>query len=227
MRKAPGRVLFCLCAIVLMYVLAAVIGAVIPAPGTQATGDDTVEIHLVKGPIHYDFLVPLTPLARARLDDLQTSGVRVDQPHAQWLLVGWGARGFYTTTGSYSDVTFGAVLKGLTGDRAVLRVDAVGPLRQDIQVPSIRLSQAQFEMFLSTVLDSFARTDQGQLIPMNVAGFTSTDQFFEAKGRFNVFSTCNVWIGETLRAAQVRFGVWVPLPYSVTLSRWLYQSDME
>jgi len=225
MRKAFGRALLCLVALVFVYFVAALIGAVVPAAGSRAKGDGAVAIHLVTGPIHYDFLLPLTPQTRAKLNDLRLAGLPVDQPNMQWVLIGWGAREFYTTTGSYSDVALGSVLKGLTGDRSVLRVDVLGSLRPDLELPSIRMSPDQLDRFLDAVIASFARTDQGTVIPLSVSGLTATDRFFEAKGRFNLFRTCNVWIGEMLRAADVRFGVWVPLPYSVTVSRWLYLSE--
>ncbi len=225
MRKAAGRAGLCLSAGIACYFLAALVGALIPGSGHRAQGDDTIEIALVRGPIHYDFLIPLTPDARQKLDDLNMAGVPVGHSQSQWLMIGWGARDFYTTTGTYSDVSLRAVIKGLTGDQSVLRVEAFGYLNPDLDLPTIRLSPEQFDKLLTNILDSFARTDQGRLMPMELPGFSDHDQFFEAKGHFNALRTCNVWVGEMLRAADIRFGIWVPLPYSITLSRLIYQSD--
>ena len=55
-------------------------------------------------------------------------------------------------------------------------------------------------------------------IPGPAAGFTDTDRFFEARGRFRIFRTCNTWISRILRAAGLRFGIWTPTRYAVTLS---------
>ncbi|WP_282027668.1 DUF2459 domain-containing protein [Ruegeria faecimaris] len=52
----------------------------------------------------------------------------------------------------------------------------------------------------------------------------STEISFKARGRFNALRTCNVWAGEVLWAANEDFGTWVPLPYSITLSRLINQS---
>ncbi|WP_170566023.1 TIGR02117 family protein [Ruegeria atlantica] len=227
MRKAGLRIGLSLFAPIGVYFLAATLGAVIPGNWPKTAGPGTIEVQLIRGPIHYDFLIPLTPATRNRLDDLRRAGVPVDQPEMQWLMVGWGAREFYTTAGTYADVTIAALLKGLTGDQSVLRVDAFGPLRPDLDLPHIRMDRAQFALFLDAVDASFSRSDQGHLVPLQVAGFSATDRFFVANGRFDLFRTCNVWIGEVLRDADVRFGLWVPLPFSVTLSRWLYQSVPE
>ncbi len=225
MRKAVPGTAVGIFSVLALYFLAALIGAVIPGSGFRASGEDVVEVHLIRGPIHYDFLIPLTAETRERLGDLNDAGVPLDGPRAQGLLIGWGAQEFYTTTGTYSDVALGAVFKGLAGDRSVLRTDVVGRLPTDLDLPGIRMNPEQFARFLNAIEASFARSDQGRLVPLNATGFSATDRFFAARGTFNLFQTCNVWIGQILRAAEVRFGLWVPLPYSVTLSHWLFQSQ--
>ena len=36
---------------------------------------------------------------------IAATGIALDHPEARWLVLGWGARDFYTTVGTYSDVT--------------------------------------------------------------------------------------------------------------------------
>jgi len=68
-------------------------------------------------------------------------------------------------------------------------------------------------------IDGDFRRDDGDLpIPVPAAGFTDTGRFFEARGRFQIFRTCNTWMSRTLRAAGLRFGIWTPTPYAATLS---------
>ncbi|WP_281973334.1 DUF2459 domain-containing protein [Ruegeria faecimaris] len=56
------------------------------------------------------------------------------------------------------------------------------------------------------------------------AGFFQPQSVLKVRGRFNALRTCNVWAGEVLWAANEDFGTWVPLPYSITLSRLINQS---
>ncbi len=55
-------------------------------------------------------------------------------------------------------------------------------------------------------------------------GFGLTDAFFQAKGRFNIFYTCNEWLGRQLRAAGVPMGIWTPTTQAVDLSLWWISS---
>src|SRR5690606_7938761 len=68
-------------------------------PGSRAALADefpVARLGLVEGPIHYDFLVPLTPEVRERFAFAEAAGLAVRHPAAEWLLVGRGGRAFYT-----------------------------------------------------------------------------------------------------------------------------------
>jgi len=214
--RRPVRWLAGLFLIPLVYLLAAVLGGLIPGSATQIPDDGRaeVEIGLIAGPIHYDFLLPATPATRAALGFAQHAGVPVDAPWAEHLLVGWGARGFYTTVGTYADITAGPVIRAITGDRAVMRVDVVGAIPANFAYPRLWLSAAQYAALLAGIAETATDT------PLPGVRFTATDGFVEAAGRFHILRTCNTWVGRMLRQAGVRMGVWTPTPYALRLSLW-------
>ncbi len=147
-------------------------------------------------------------------------------PEGRWLLAGWGSEAFYTTAGTYADIQARAVWQATTGDRAVMRLDVWDALPvQDM--PGLRwitLTPAQYATLRAGILGSFARDAQGQTIPSAAAGFTDTDGFWLGVGRFDLFHTCNVWVGQQLRATGLRFGLWTPTPQAVALSLWLNET---
>ena len=173
---------------------------------------------LINGPIHYDFILPLDQITRDSFADLN---LPINSfPQAENLVIGWGAEGFYTTVGGYRDVSFSAVGRGIFGDRSVMRVDLAGAIPADLGLRSIAMTERQYRAFLAAIKDSFADTQ-----PFLTGTFTPTDAFYPAKGRFHILSTCNVWAGKMLRAAGIRFGIWTPLPLSITLSHALYHAE--
>ncbi|MCB1342030.1 MAG: TIGR02117 family protein [Pseudooceanicola sp.] len=200
-----------------LYLVAALVGAALPS-GRAAQAPDH-RIALVAGPIHYDLLLPLDPETRARFGWLARSGIPLDHPDARWLVVGWGARAFYTTAGTYSDVQASAVWRGLTGDSSVMHVSLAGDL-DGIRHQVLPLDREQYQALTSAIIDRFSEGAETRALP--VPGFHDYDRFYPAKDRFDLFRTCNVWIGSVLRSADVRFGRWTPLPVSVRLSAWLW-----
>nr|WP_281494108.1 DUF2459 domain-containing protein [Jannaschia sp. S6380] len=194
---------------VAVWLMAGLLGAAIPVAG-EPPGEE-VEIGLVGTAIHYDFLLPATPETRAALGFARRAGVPLDDPAVAWILVGWGAHDFYTSTGRYADIGAGPVLRAITGDGSVLRID-VWPAFDDPATLRLRLSGAQYERLLAAIAGM-----QGGPV-LDHPGFTRTDAFVAAHGRFHLLRTCNVWIGEMLRAAGLRFGAWTPTPQAVRLS---------
>jgi uncharacterized protein (TIGR02117 family) len=215
--RGLGLVLAALAAAVLFYVVAGMAGGLV---GAQRTAEGPVRVGLLIGPIHTDLLIPLTPEVRARLGDAAVNGVPVDDPRAEWLVAGWGARQFYTTAGTWADVTAGALFRGVTGDTAVLRLDALGRIGDFGDMAFLTMDEAT----LLRLVDRIVADVPPGAPPLDHPGFTATDAFWPATGRFDIFRTCNVWVGEVLRDAGVAWGLWTPTPQAVRLSLWRFHA---
>jgi uncharacterized protein (TIGR02117 family) len=217
-RRAAGAALALILLPVLLMTLwmaAGLAGALLPGPlAPLPPGPGVHRIGLAAGPIHYDILLPLTAPVRDRFAFAETAGVPVRYPQAEWLVVGWGAQGFYTSTRTLADMAAGTILQAATGDAAVLRLDALGPLPPDAPVTWLALSDAALVALAETIA---AEAGSEALAH---PGFTDTDAFWPAAGRFHLMRTCNVWVGERLRAAGLRLGAWTPTPQAVRLSLW-------
>ncbi|HMS96961.1 MAG TPA: DUF2459 domain-containing protein [Tabrizicola sp.] len=211
--RALRRFLAALAAIAAAYLAASVILPLIPGPGPDLSGPATRRIGLIQGPIHTDILFPLSPEIRARFAFAEGAGVPVNDPRAEWLMLGWGSAAFYTTAGTYADITASAVLTAASGDDAVIRLDVLGPLPDMPNLRYLDLSEWQFRALADQTAQAIANP-----IPLDHPGFTGTDAFFPARGRFHLFRTCNVWLGETFRASGIPFGLWTPANWSVNLA---------
>ena len=200
---------------VVAYLLAGLAGALVPGgDAVRPGGPGAVTVGLLPGPIHYDFLFPATPEVRARFAFARGAGVPVDHPGAEWLVVGWGAEAFYTTVGTWADLNARAVGRAILGDRAVLRVAMAGPVPPGA-AQWIALEDAQFAALLGDVAGKVAPGAAPLLSQDNAA-------FFPAKGPFHLLRTCNVRVGERLRAVGIPFGRWTPTPQAVRLSLWRF-----
>jgi uncharacterized protein (TIGR02117 family) len=184
-----------------------------PSRMSDPPEQDNLTIGLIAGPIHYDLMLPLRGGVGQRFDFAAAAGLPLSHPAAEWVLVGWGAKEFYTSTAALSDMQAATVWQAATGDSAVMRLDVLGPVEPNESITFIRLSPSEMDGLITAVLGSFSSTT-----PLPLPGFTATDAFFPAKGRFNMFNTCNVWVGHMLRAAGLPFGRWTPFPQSIRLA---------
>jgi uncharacterized protein (TIGR02117 family) len=201
-----------------LYLVAACVGAIWPKGGFVSGPPAIKRVFLFAGPIHYDVLIPIDDIGA--LGWLQAEGIALDHPNARYLAIGWGARTFYTTVGTYRDVHPAAIWKGIFGDDAVLRVTLVGELAEDSGLRTVPLDEWQLAALLTAINNSFS--DGAGTQALDLPGFSEHDRFFPAKERFSLLNTCNVWIGRMIRASGKVFGRWTPTPFAVTLSLQLY-----
>lgn len=193
------------------------VGALVPAlrddVGPQK---EDAWIILAQGPIHYDILLPVDDATRAAFAFVAQDGMPIMDPGTKWLSVGWGSAAFYTSTADYTDLSPRTVIKAATGDASVLRFAAYGPLPDLDNLHRIPISAAKLEVLLDHIRGDLAVIPK----PVPDVGLAGADVFYPAKGRFNIFQTCNHWVGQKLSSAGLNFGVWTPTPFAVTLSVW-------
>ncbi len=218
LRKSAQSIILLICA----YLGAAVIGPLLPS-GAGAQAESGTEIRLISGPIHYDFLLPSTEEVRDRFGFANAAGVPIDSPAVEWIVVGWGASQFYRSAESYSNIPLAAIFRAVTGDHAVMRVDVGGPLPPDAPSLTLTLDDQQFALLLDAITEGLSEFPTGP-VHYSDAGFTETDAFFAADGRFNALNTCNEWISDTLALAGIEFGRWTPAPFSIRLAHWWHQA---
>ena len=205
--------------IVLLYLVAAVGGALVPGQVAQVSGDRDTTIVLVAGPIHYDLLLPTDFATLQAFGFLEESGMIIGD--ADWIVAGWGSRAFYTSTGTYAGLNASVIWDAATGDASVFRFDlAYGDWTKTGL--SIVISHEQLDLLRGQILQGLDRDDTGRAVLIPGAALSATDLFYEANSHFSILRTCNVWIADVLRGAGVPMGIWTPTPYSVSLSRWWF-----
>ncbi|WP_037414629.1 TIGR02117 family protein [Sinorhizobium sp. CCBAU 05631] len=215
-----------LCGTILVLMLAAVGGTLVPKPLMPAyASGDTTGLHrilVLSGPIHTDIAVRVDDEVRAKFAFLEDADVPLRHPDAQWLIFGWGGRSFYLETPTWSALKPLPVLRALSLDRSVMHVDTAGHIvePQDA-VAGFDIDAEDHQRLLDFIDDSFRR-EAGVAMP--VAGFSygPNDRFFEAHGYFNALFGCNTWTARALRNAGLRTGLWNPIPVSLDFSLSIY-----
>lgn len=139
-----------------------------------------------------------------------------------FLLVGWGEKQVYMTTPTWADLRASVAVSALMIDTpATLHLHYLPyPPNQHLQVTPLLLSDASVNTIEQQILNSFATaeyetSDTPQLLSK---GYGANDQFYYALGDYNLFTTCNTWIGDILKKAEVPVSRWTPFSYNVIYS---------
>ncbi|WP_237060218.1 TIGR02117 family protein [Loktanella sp. M215] len=192
----------------LLFLGVGTLGGVIRTGDTAALADAVVL--LLPSPIHTDIVLPATPEVRRAFAFLADAGQPIGDPATAWIVVGWGAHDFYMQTQTASDLRLRPALKAIMGDTAVMRIETGGSGWDTSALSRVTLNASQFSRLVAGIRGSIADT-----IPLPGPGFNPWDAFYPAKGRFTLWRTCNVWVGDMLRQAGARVGIWTPFTWTL------------
>jgi len=73
----------------------------------------------------------------------------------------------------------------------------------------------QLSPLINYLQASFASDETGQIVEIPASGYTNRDTFYEAKGSYSCFRTCNNWANQALKAAKVKTALWSPFDKGV------------
>lgn len=195
-----------------MYGLLAALG-MIPFNNNFTPATEGIEILLVSNPIHADVLVPIETDAVDWREHFPSGYFQGDTRGASHIAFGWGDRRFYTETPTWREFEWGTAGRALFWPtEACMRVVYTREEYVAAHARSVTISPEQYERLVEYLRDSFQRTADGSPIRIREAAYGTQDAFFEARGSYHCFNTCNCWLGRALLACGVRTGWWTPLP---------------
>jgi uncharacterized protein (TIGR02117 family) len=213
-RRSLAAVLAGTSALILAYPIAGIAGGAIPANAGWSPPANGITIYVESNGVHTGIVMPKVA-AGVDWRGVFPGGDLVDPRSAAYdhVSVGWGERDFYLETRTWADLKLSTVAAAAFGsDRTLLHVDHVPRPAPDPELRRIVVRPAEYRRIAAYVRASLV--DGGERHP----GYFRYDAFYAARGRYSAVHTCNAWVGEALRFAGIRVGVWTPFPS--TVMRW-------
>ncbi len=168
----------------------------------------TEQIFISSNGIHLDIVVPVKYLKKSFMDNLQV------QDGVRYISFGWGDKEFYINTPTWGDLTFSTAFKALFL-KSETAMHIVFYKTSYVQWKKIDLCEIQLENLSSFIESTFQKDKKKKFIKIGVSGYTKNDYFFEAHGSFSFYKTCNVWVNEALKKANIETSIWSPFVYGI------------
>lgn len=196
--------------LLLLYFLASVIGSLIPVNSDQPKGGP-VTIYLRTNGAHTDYIFPVQNEVidwKEVIDPVHTLSKSED---FNYISFGWGDLDFYQNTPEWDDLTFPTAMQAVfLPTPSAMHVEFEGALRMHQPTVPINISQQQYRELVTYVADSFEKSEDGNIMPVEGLHYNNNDAFFHAKRSLNFFYTCNTWINNGLKQANLRACLWTP-----------------
>lgn len=200
-----------------LYVAAALGLGAIPTGSDYAPAPDGVRIQVVTNGVHLGLVLPM----RAAGEDWSAflDGPRAKEwcPVVDWVEVGWGDRDFYLKVPEWDDLTLGIAAKAVlwpsaTAMRVIYRTT---PASDWGEPRDLVIAPDAYRKLVAFVRTGF-RADDGRLAPIVGFGYESMrgrDEFYEGRGNYHLFYTCNTWVIDALAAADLPAPLWTPFDF--------------
>ena len=126
--------------------------------------------------------------------------------------ISWGQREVFLDTPTWADLSPLLVLRvAVMGGEGLMHVEHwVNPQPSEHYRP-LRISREQHRRLVRALLRDLPPPEQRRSYP----GYGAQDVFYDARGTYTLYLTCNEWVGESLRRAGILTGAWTPFESSV------------
>ena len=196
----------------LFFLLVAYIAAVFLLPmiksDRQADGDADITLYLISNGIHTDIVMP----SRNGDTDWTATFPAADTTGGQsadWIAVGWGDKNFYLNTPTWADLTASTALKAVSGlSESAIHTTYYDSMENCGRCAKFTVSRRQY-LELAAYIRSSLKWRDGRTIPVTAdIHYGESDAFYEAKGSYNLFYTCNTWTNDALKSAGAKAALW-------------------
>ena len=201
-----------------LYLLAALVGSLIPVNRDWTEPRDGITIYIADNGVHADLIMPVSAAGLDWAPLVPRSDVAAPPPGARWIAFGAGERHVYLDTPTWSDITPRTAWAGFAGGARVIHVDYVADPTYSAR--ELRVTPEQYRRLWTAVRASFALDSAGRPTRIDHPGYGPDDAFYLGVGRASIVNTCNVWVGDQLRLAGVRTSLWSPFSQGL---EWRYR----
>ena len=196
-----------------IYLLLATGAAYIPVNKDQSEyKDQNLSIYILTNGVHTDIVVPYFNEAydwRTYLDPRLTPG---KQTSAQWVSFGWGDKGFYLQTPEWKDLKASVAFNAAFGlSESAMHVTYYDKLVTSDNCIEIKLNKEQYQRLCKYILNRFDMENNKLMLVKTDQNYGLNDVFYEAKGKYSLFYTCNTWANNVLKSANLKaslFTLW-------------------
>ena len=206
--KWVGHALTAMLALPAFYLLAALVGSLMPVNRAWTEPAQGTTVYLADNGIHADLVMPVRAEGLDWAPLLPASDFAAASPAAQWVAFGSGEERVYLNTPTWWDITPRTIWSALTGGRRVMHVEYVA--NPQYAVREIRLRPEEYRRLWAAIRADFALDLRGR--PQRIAhpGYGPSDAFYRAVGKESAVRTCNFWVARWLRLAGVKVSLWPP-----------------
>ncbi|WP_207219992.1 TIGR02117 family protein [Emticicia agri] len=209
--KITGLTILALVCLIGVYLLSAYVLSRISVDRESQTQDD-IPIYILTNGVHTDLVLPIKNEQIDWSKEVKFANTVSKDSLFEYVAFGWGDKGFYLETPTWADLKASVAFKAAFAlSTSAIHATFYKSLREGSDCVKINISREQYSRLVKYIQDSFITDAQGHLMYIQTnANYGKEDAFYEAKGRYNIFHTCNTWANNGLKSCGQKASLWTP-----------------
>lgn len=193
---------------VILFCCEFVLSHVSVAPEAQ-NGHD-VTIYLYSNGVHTDLVLPVRDREIDWSREIKFADTPSKDSAMQYIALGWGDKGFYMDTPTWAQLKVSTAVKaGLGLGGTAIHATYYKQMMEGADCIKLMLSRDQYQRLVRYISDSFKLDKRGHYINIKTrANYGLDDAFYEARGRYTIFYTCNTWTNGALKVCGQKACLW-------------------
>lgn len=210
--KTTGKTLYIILELLCLYIIA---GLFIPyiTVNRNVEKNGSVAIYILSNGVHTDLVVPIKNDQMDWNQLVKADDTVGKDSAANFVAFGWGDKGFYLDTPTWAELKFSTAFKAAfaLGESAI-HTTFYKEMIEGENCIKINISRQNYKRLIYFIENSFDKDVNGNLINIKTnAVYGTNDTFYESKGTYNLFYTCNTWANNGLKACNQKAGMWALL----------------
>lgn len=202
--KAVKTIAATLLALPALYLLAALVGSLVPVNRGWIEPATGTAIYLADNGVHADIVMPVAAHGLDWAPLFPPRDFAAVPPGSGWIAFGAGEEQVYLETPRWRDIKLRTIGSALTGGKRVMHVEYVPSPAYALR--EIRLRPEEYRRLWAAIRSDLG----GQPVRINHPGYGCCDAFYRATGKASAIATCNNWVAGRLRIAGVKTSLWPP-----------------
>ncbi len=209
MKKTIKYIGFIFVGIILTYIISVFVLPYITVKGTTVQTLREINIYIKSNGVHTDIVVPIKNKYYNWNTKIKQKHTKLPSEKMKYVGIGWGDKGFYLNTPTWSDLTVKTALTAALGrSSTALHTTYYPSMKETNDCVKLSLTNKQY-IKLCNYIEKSALIHNNEFVPIKTTAYYGNhDAFYEANGVYHLFKTCNTWTNTALKVCGQNACLW-------------------
>ena len=199
-----GIVLF-----LVVYVTSAFLLSKITVNSDAEKQSKDIAIYIKTNGVHTDLILPIKNEIKDWSKQIAFENTKSKDSTSNFLAFGWGDKGFYLDTPEWSDLKASTAFNAAFGlGNTAIHTTFYKEIRESSTCVKILVSNENYQKLITYIATRFKLNEKGNPILITATTYGANDSFYEAKGSYSLFHTCNTWANNALKTSGQKAAFW-------------------